>query len=72
MQPTELQLHPDQYMPAAGHLPACSLCLRVLRNDKWIQAEAAIRALRSYELPAPISLGPGLCDRCTDTLAARR
>jgi hypothetical protein len=51
---------------------ACSLCLRVLRNSVWIAADEAIRRLRSYELPAPVLLEPGLCDRCNDTIRARR
>jgi hypothetical protein len=51
---------------------ACSLCLRVLRNSVWIAADEAIRRLRSYELPAPVLLEPGLCDRCSDAIRARR
>jgi hypothetical protein len=51
---------------------ACSLCLRVLRNSVWIAADEAIRRLRSYELPAPVLLEPGLCDRCNDAIRARR
>jgi hypothetical protein len=52
---------------------ACSLCLRVLRGDSvWIEAEEAIRELRSFELPAPVALLPGLCTRCGDLVSARR
>jgi hypothetical protein len=62
---------------AAESLPrlsvvACSLCLRVLRNSIWIAADEAIRRLRSYDLPAPVLLEPGLCDRCSDVIRARR
>jgi hypothetical protein len=51
---------------------ACSLCLRVLRDSTWIEAEQAIRELRSYELPEPVLLEPGLCDQCSDVIQARR
>jgi hypothetical protein len=51
---------------------ACSLCLRVHRDGVWIEAEEAIRELRSYEFSAPLPLEPGLCDECADNLRARR
>ena len=43
---------------------ACSKCLRVQRGSVWIEAEAVIRELRSYELPDAPRIRPGLCDRC--------
>jgi hypothetical protein len=51
---------------------ACSLCLRVFHDDSWMEAEEAIRTLRSYELPAPLALEPGLCDECAESVRARR
>jgi hypothetical protein len=51
---------------------ACSLCLRVRRDGTWIEAEEAIRELRSYEFSAPLPLEPGLCDECHDRVRARR
>ena len=51
---------------------ACSLCLRVQRDGIWIEAEEAIRELRSYEFSAPLSLEPGLCDQCRAIVLARR
>jgi len=69
--PTEAVL---QSMPAPEELSvvACSLCLRVQRNGTWIEAEQAIRELRSYEFTAPLPLEPGLCEECRDSVRARR
>jgi hypothetical protein len=53
-------------------LVSCSICLRVLRGSEWIEAERAIRALRSYELAAPPRLEPGLCDACAESISRRR
>jgi hypothetical protein len=51
---------------------ACSVCLRVLRGDAWIEAEAAIRELRSFERPTALPLEPGFCAECSDRARARR
>jgi hypothetical protein len=51
---------------------ACSLCLSVLHDGVWVEAEEAIRELRSYESPVPIALEAGLCDECSDRVRARR
>jgi hypothetical protein len=51
---------------------ACSVCLRVFHDGSWMEAEEAIRRLRSYELPAPLALEAGLCDECTESVRARR
>ena len=53
-------------------LVTCSLCLRVQRGRAWVEAEAVIRELRSYELPAAPHLQPGLCDVCTRAIFDRR
>jgi hypothetical protein len=51
---------------------SCSQCLRVLRAGVWIEAEEAIRELRSFERPAPLSLEPALCDECSSQVQGRR
>jgi hypothetical protein len=53
-------------------LSACSVCLRVWRSQGWVEAEHVIRELRSFELAAPPRLEAALCDRCVDSLHARR
>ena len=68
----EAHLSEPAESPQRLSVVACSLCLRVLRNSVWIAADEAIRRLRSYELPAPVLLEPGLCDRCSDAIRARR
>jgi hypothetical protein len=72
VQATMFQVRNDADVVGRVSLVTCSLCLRVLRGDEWIDAEQAIRALRSYDLPSPVSLAPGLCDECRDELAERR
>jgi hypothetical protein len=66
------QLRNDAHVVGRVSLVTCSLCLSVLRQDEWIDAEEAIRRLRSYELPSPVSLEPGLCDGCRAELDERR
>jgi len=39
----------DLYMPAT-ELVACSICLRAQHAGGWIEAEHAIRELRTYDL----------------------
>jgi hypothetical protein len=56
----------------ANQLIACSVCLRVLRGEEWVEAEHAIRDLRSFALPAPPRLEPALCDHCTESIRRRR
>jgi hypothetical protein len=53
-------------------LITCSLCLRVLRGAEWIEAERAIRELRSYELEAPPRLESAVCDHCAEAILSRR
>jgi hypothetical protein len=64
------QLHAAHTHPVG--LVTCSICLGVLRGSKWIDAEEAIRELRSFDRQQPLRLGHGLCDACTDELAERR
>jgi hypothetical protein len=56
----------------ANPLIACSVCLRVLRGEEWVEAERAIRDLRSFALPAPPRLESALCDHCTESIRRRR
>jgi hypothetical protein len=70
------QVPPDSFLKSVSapelSVVACSLCLRVYRDGIWIDAEEAIRELRSYEFSAPLPLEPGLCDQCGDSVRARR
>ena len=49
--------------PVEDHVPraltACSVCLCVLRGTEWVDAETAIRELRSFDVSdgAPAELG---------------
>ena len=53
-------------------LVACSLCLRVRHGSDWVDAEAVIRELRTYELRALPRLEAAVCDDCTAAIFARR
>jgi hypothetical protein len=53
-------------------LTACSVCLRVLHGAEWIEAEHAIRELRSFELTKPPRLASAICPYCMDALRDRR
>lgn len=53
-------------------LTVCAICLRVRRGSEWVEAEQAIRALRSFELRTPPLLLGALCDPCVHSLRVRR
>jgi hypothetical protein len=53
-------------------LSACSVCLRVLSDGRWIEADAIIHAQRSFEHPAPPRLGQALCSSCAEALRRQR
>jgi len=53
-------------------LVTCSLCLRVLRESEWVDAERVIREIHSYDLEELPHLLPGLCDDCADRILTRR
>jgi hypothetical protein len=53
-------------------LIGCSRCLRVLRDDEWVEAETVIRELRSFEYEAPPRFEPVLCPICTLSIELRR
>lgn len=53
-------------------LIACSVCLRVLRGEEWVEAERAIRDLRSFALPTPPRFESALCDHCAESIDRRR
>jgi hypothetical protein len=53
-------------------LTVCSVCLRVFDETDWVDAEAVIRQLRSFDLAAAPRLKPALCDRCVESLRERR
>ncbi|HEX4679828.1 MAG TPA: hypothetical protein VH210_11580 [Gaiellaceae bacterium] len=56
----------------ANPLTACSVCLRVLRGEEWVEAERAIRDLRSFASPAPPRLESALCEHCAESIRSRR
>jgi hypothetical protein len=53
-------------------VPTCSVCLRVELRGRWLDAENAIRELRTYERTAPPRLAAALCPSCEETIAYRR
>jgi hypothetical protein len=53
-------------------LTACSLCLRVLRSEKWTDAESVIRELHSFDYAAPPRFEPALCPACSTSMRLRR
>jgi hypothetical protein len=67
-----LQVLPLEHTESPAVLTTCSLCLRVLDGSEWIEAERAIREIRSYELGAPPRLQAALCDACAETIDNRR
>src|SRR5258705_8554583 len=54
------------------NLIACSRCLRVLRDGKWVHAETVIRELHSFEHDAPPRFAPVLCPICSLSIHLRR
>lgn len=63
---------PGRRPTAPPAVKACSICLRILHGAAWIDAESAIRELRTFELPEVLGLEPAVCDECTERIAARR
>lgn len=61
-----------QQTQSGTDLIACSLCLSVLHGSEWIEAEQAIRAIRSYELHDLPRLQPAVCDSCAERIFSRR
>ena len=54
------------------HLVTCSLCLRVRRATSWVDAEAVIRELRTYESGSLPHLESAVCDDCLAEILDRR
>jgi hypothetical protein len=54
------------------NLRACSICLRVLDGNDWVEAETFIREHRSFERQALPHLRPALCGACEALIARRR
>ena len=63
-----LKLVPQRHL----HLVTCSLCLRVRQGSAWVDAEAVIRELRTYELLSLPRFEPGVCDECLVAILERR
>ena len=53
-------------------LVACSVCLRVRKDGRWIEVDEAIRQLRTFESEQVVRLAGALCDRCEAELRLRR
>jgi hypothetical protein len=53
-------------------LTTCSLCLRVLLDSEWIEADRVIRETRSFELEAPPRLHSAVCALCAESITSRR
>ena len=64
----ELKLVPRRHL----HLATCSLCLRVRRGSAWLDADAVIRELRTYELRSLPRFEPAVCDDCLAAILERR
>jgi hypothetical protein len=64
----ELKLVPQRHL----HLATCSLCLRVRHGSDWVDAEAVIRQLRTYELGSLPRFEPAVCEDCLAAILARR
>ena len=63
-----LKLVPQRHL----HLVTCSLCMRVQKGSAWLDAEAVIRELRTYELRSLPRFEPGVCDDCLAAILDRR
>jgi hypothetical protein len=62
----------EQQTESRTSLITCSLCLRVLRDSEWVEADRVIGEIRSYELEAPPRLEPAVCNVCADSILNRR
>jgi hypothetical protein len=63
---------PSRQTESRTALITCSLCLGVLRDLEWMEAERVIREIRSYELEAPPRLQSAVCDACAESIWSRR
>jgi hypothetical protein len=52
-------------------LIACSICLRVRRGSRWLDAERVIRDTKSYNEGLPHLRG-AVCSDCAETISRRR
>jgi hypothetical protein len=50
----------------------CTVCMRVLRGSRWVEAEEVIRETRSFELTRLPSLLSGMCSHCSEAVTLRR
>ena len=71
----EVAAHALTLLPEVEQSPgfeACSICLRVRDESRWVDAAAAIRSSRSFERDSAPRLRPAVCDHCADAIALRR
>jgi hypothetical protein len=47
-------------------------CCRRARLNRWLDADEAVRVLRSWEWPEPPRLSHWICDDCFEELTADR
>jgi hypothetical protein len=53
-------------------LRACAWCDRIDVGGHWLEPDAAIRQLRTYEWSAPPAFTHGVCESCLATLLQKR
>ena len=51
-------------------LTACAWCRRIKVDEQWVNAEDAIRKLRTYNWPEPPLFTHGLCKHCLGVVTA--
>jgi hypothetical protein len=63
---------PPLRQAARTDLVTCSLCLRVLRDSEWVDAERTIREIRSFDLESLPRMQPAVCNVCAGSIFRRR
>lgn len=66
------RITPLRRVRSRPRLFACAVCLGVRQRGKWIEADEAIRRLRTFEIEQVVRLSGGLCERCEAELRLRR
>ena len=72
--PSRLRRACDRPRAAGGAelLRACAWCERIDLGGRWLDAEAAIEYLRTYEWERPPRFTHGVCDACLGVLLRKR
>lgn len=53
-------------------LTACAWCRRIKVDERGVNAEVAIRTLRTYDWPEPPLFTRGMCEHCLGVVTASR